>query len=599
MDTVDEIQNCPNGDRKPGLDHAKFTDLPVDILRLIVGQLRLACDKRSLLLTCKDVYETTLPELYRKIDLEISVDCHPTRIRRVNYKVAQMMDPHNRGLAEVKDLRLFDLQDHYRSPRDIYEYPEIVMLVYTLPENILRKFGWYSAHALPPEIYRTLLRRQKALTEVQLYGGTVSIDECVGLGSKSLLASLKNVEKLHIMPGHGEAMPGAACAFFQANRGIRKLILDLSYMQQTDYEPDDAFEASYTSIRASKMLLKGLEPSSIPLRYLELVKVNLKGANDEWMTVLELGALRSLSLISCRHSEDFLMALNNSAGSKSLHLKFLTIYYSQDPNDRDAARLEEALLGGLGTLLDQSVGELNNLHIILRGFDTLPEVAPIAQHGKTLKWLFIDVREQKGPWAISYDIEDWQLLCKSLEVVEQLDVTYPNIIVDRFFPEEDRWRAMRCTLSIPTLRTIGINNWPFPHGTEKRDLRQRDQLRQSLRDQPFHTYKLLLSGLASKLLDTRDRLLQQTGLSTYDKQWKSPIIMFGLCERLSREENWGFANPPQRFARSVVRTVDGQEKLSAEPISSFDLGRHADDLAKQMDIDLLAHDFGKFEIPDF
>ena len=302
--------------------------------------------------------------------------------------------------------------------------------------------SWYSWHALPSEIYQTLLLRQQTLNEIQLYGSTMSIDECVGVGSKSLLAGLKNVDRLHIMPGHGEAVSRAACAFFQANRGIRSLILNLSHMQQTDEEPDDEVEAAYTSLQAPKVLLKGLKPSSTHLRTLELVKVNLKGANDEWMTVLELDALRDLCLVSCGHPEDFMMALNNSAGSKPLRLDFLTLYHSQDPSDRDASTKAGALLDGLGTLLHRSIDELKNLHITLRGFNALPEVAQIAQHGKTLKWLFIDVREEKGSWAVSYDLEDWQLLCKSLEVVEQLDAAYPDMVVDHFTVEEDCWHAM-------------------------------------------------------------------------------------------------------------------------------------------------------------
>ena len=75
--------------------------------------------------------------------------------------------------------------------------------------------------------------------------------------------------------------------------------------------------------------------------------------------------------------------------------------------------------------------------------------------------------------------------------------------------------------------------------------------------------------------------------------------MFGICERLTRESNWGYRLSPLCFARSVVRTVDGQEKMSTEPVSPYDLGSHRPNLAKQIDIDALAHDVGKFEYPEF
>lgn len=60
--------------------------------------------------------------------------------RANNYKMLQMLSPDNRGLNYVRELSLYDAQEDFRSPDDLFEYPDAAMLVHLLPKNILTNF---------------------------------------------------------------------------------------------------------------------------------------------------------------------------------------------------------------------------------------------------------------------------------------------------------------------------------------------------------------------------------------------------------------------------------------------------------------------------
>ncbi|KAL8702517.1 MAG: hypothetical protein Q9201_004307 [Fulgogasparrea decipioides] len=576
----------------------RLTDLSADVLREVMCHFTRKRELRSLLLVCKHLYDLSVPELYRRLALTIDVtyEEHP---RYVNYPLYQMLDPRNRGLSFVRELFLFDGPEHARSPKQIYEYPEIAAIVYTLPKNILTKFRWFSWHPLPSQIYKTLLSRQRSLTAIDLNYSDVSIDEMVGSGVSSLLTGFKVVEELRILPGFGEAMPQAACDLVRRHREIRTLILDLWHMEQLDHGEDHDIAAAYTSSGGMQALFKGLEPLSVCLHSLDLTGINLRGSHDDLISTLDLGALTYLGLFKCQHPEDFLKALNKAAETSPLHLDSFHIYHSrqwQPPEpaaDAEDDTEPDRVLVEIEALLGTASNTFENIMICLRGFGKLPKTASIAQHGRTLRWLFLDVRKQKGPWALTYPLEDWQTLCGSLEKIQQLDAAYPPVVADcRTGKYSDFCDYVRATVAIPTLKTLGINTWPLAPGTSPHD-HQRRLLVQNYRTYPHEAYYTLLATLAADIFKFRDTHLAQAPASSANKNMTA--VTFGLAETLLWSRNWGYNLTPASFVKSVNHFMGGEKIERAEPMSVWAIGQHRPGDVKQFDIDSAAHDIGKFE----
>lgn len=291
-----------------------------------------------------------------------------------------------------------------------------------------------SWHPMPAHVYQTLLSRQQSLTEIQLNYTEGSIDSMVGYGSRSLLDNFKEVNRLDIMPGPAEPLSQAARKFLQDHQEIRALGLEFSHMEQS-LEVGEV-DNLYTSGGAVQALFTGLKPSAVCLRQLELTGVNLRGSHRDWFSTLNLQALEELSVVHCRNAEDFLAALNKSVDRPSTQLQEFTFYHSQQWNPPNPGTAAGSITKSVRVLeeLDDLVGSTSNtlvwVWICLRGFDKLPNATKIAQHGKSLKRLFVDVRTQKGPWAVNYPLEEWRQLCSSLENIRQLDATYPPVVAD-------------------------------------------------------------------------------------------------------------------------------------------------------------------------
>lgn len=277
-----------------------------------------------------------------------------------------------------------------------------------------------------------LLSRQRSLTHVELNCSEISIVEMVVYGSTSLLNGFDTVDRLRIMPGINEPMPQAACEFFRKHQEIRHLILDFWHIDQFSDE-DDEQDPAETGNGDLKALFAGLQPSTICLHTLDLTHVDLRGTHSELISALNFATLWDLTLLKCNHSQNFLKAMNKASERSPLQLKEFTLYQSEDWPSMTATGDNAApnpLLDEVNEFLNSISKTLREIWICLRGFDQLPGAASIAQHGKTLKWLFIDVRKQKGPWAITYPLGEWQMLCRSLVHVRQIDAGYPPVVAD-------------------------------------------------------------------------------------------------------------------------------------------------------------------------
>ncbi|KAL8774899.1 MAG: hypothetical protein Q9194_003919, partial [Teloschistes cf. exilis] len=428
-----------------------LTHLSPEILRGILDHLPWKRHLRSLLLTCKQLYELVLPELYRQIVWKIAAAITKDKITTIDKKSLKLADPQNRGLKYIRQLILFDCIENRRPIQRVYKSYELAMLVKALSKNTLTSFHWDSWHLLPAYIYQDLLSNQRTLTELELKCSPTSIDEMVKHGPSSLLDGLQDVEQLRIMPGPNEAMPKAASDFFRNHREVRSLRLDLWHMSTapvsgSDDEEDLYEHESFTSSYVLHTLFHGFAPPTVSLHNLDLGGVDLKGEHNDLATALNLPILSKLCFRKCWHPEDFLTALVEAAGQSQLKLQHLSSYHWEplsnlfkDPysSEDDSSSEDEPesstkdanlLVEILGSLLDKTCNEsLRELCVYLRGFNKNIEVEKIAQHGKMLKWLLLDLAVGS---PVCYSLPDWQWLCSSLEVIEQFDAAYRDVFAD-------------------------------------------------------------------------------------------------------------------------------------------------------------------------
>ncbi|KAL8852498.1 MAG: hypothetical protein Q9221_002622 [Calogaya cf. arnoldii] len=245
----------------------------------------------------------------------------------------------------------------------------------------------------------------------------VPIDAFVRHEPYSLQNDVDNIERLRIMPGPSEPLPQIARQLLQKCQTLRQLSLEFDYMAQDDSTVEDT-NGRYTSSGALQALFTGLDSSTIRLRSLDLTGVNLGGTHHN------------------------------------------------------------PLLAAINTFLAKISG-LRNLWICLRGFDQLPEVAQVAKHGSTLRWLFIDIMTHK----------------------------------------------------MPTLRKLGINNWPTPPEDYLQDppddyVQEEDSSAEGLTEFDFMAYEDNLALLVTELVQLRQE---------YSECGDLTIIRFGLLETITDE----------------------------------------------------------------
>ncbi|KAL8679358.1 MAG: hypothetical protein Q9186_004363 [Xanthomendoza sp. 1 TL-2023] len=488
---------APRGDRGETASvpkrKAQLIDLCPELLQNILDLLeRREGWMRSLLLTCRHLYQSVLPRLYHEMEWGVA-SCDPEN----HYKLLQMLDQDNAGLNHVRSLVLFN-DDEYRTlGAKIGPYPDAASLIYRLPKNTLKSF-------------------------------------CAN-----------NIERLRIMPGSNEPLPQVARQFLQEPHHIRELDLNLVHMAQ-DEGKDGRINGRYTSSGAVLALFSGLKPST---------------------------------------------AIGGAAQRSSMNLRKFELYHAQayqiqDPSTATTTTKLDPLLAAVNMFL-ANVPPLRTIWICLRGFDRLPDVASIANHGSTLRWLFIDVRKAKGPLAVTYPLSEWETLCSSLKSIHQLDMTYPVARTDCQIEDyEDFCRHVSATASVATLRTLGFNNWPYPF----QDISPTHGIIYDFTDFNFTAYQQLLAFFAADIVKVRHLPLKDFGSSNL------AVISFGICEGITNKSNWGFGFSDTVFVKSRIRVLGGEEKTKMELLSHELRCWDGPHVRNYHDIDVLAHDRGKFEV---
>ncbi|KAL9009354.1 MAG: hypothetical protein Q9173_005608 [Seirophora scorigena] len=539
-------------------ERSRFGNLSVEVMHLICDQLQRPRSLRSPMLVSEKFYSVAVTHLYHCLEWGVL----PTdKSRPLDQKLLNMLDPLNQGLR-------------------------------------FRSKSW---HDLPSQVYQTLLRNQRSLKELELNCTDTSIEMLQHDGDTHPIDRLEVIKRLRIMPCPGEGTPRVACRLFKQHVEIEDLILDLWHMPQ--HNEDDAdlhwLDSSATLLRE---LFTGVEHSCRHLRKIELSSVNLHNSHQHLVPALQSNSLVKLKFVKCRHPEHFLRALTRGGEHKLLSLKGFAIYHSRAWKPPGNTSESNSLVTAISDFLLHSSNSMRTLWICLRGYGELPDTASIAQHGSTLQWLFLDVRKKKGPWAPRYGYGEWRQLCRSLTAVRQIDTTYPPIVADCHNDEYSQFSLyISATVNIPTIKTVGVNNWPFPTGTLSMplpgDVVNRDVYRLALATLAHDIVKLREvddpHGVISRTSETRTSYLGNCSLTK-----GLSVVVFGMSEELTYHTQPGYGLSPGAFVKSLVQLWDGEYRMRMELVDPQALNKESPYRWKSYDIDRMTYDVGNLEFRD-
>ena len=244
----------------------------------------------------------------------------------------------------------------------------------------------------------------------------------------------------------------------------------------------------------SSTLFRHLKPfeSCTPfqnLTSLRLHEVSLRHCADTWCKVIDFRKMRLLRVFYCPGVDSLLGQLSRAANLP----KVLRVLELQHKDNSD----QEALVALDGFLCLTS--GLEDLLIDLTNVKSLPGVAGIVRHGKTLETLNIHCTKKSesnsmmgdvssDPEELVFDTEDFDKLCSSASELEQLSCAWPERSLTKRMVHED-WCTFESSVSkLRKLVTLQITTWPSN--------KPGSQLL------PRSIYEQLLQGVATRLFES-------------------------------------------------------------------------------------------------
>ncbi|KAL8955541.1 MAG: hypothetical protein Q9193_006651, partial [Seirophora villosa] len=463
---------------------AKLDELPQEVLDQI---FRYTPGKPlwSLLFQSKKMYHAVLPSLYRRLAFKV----HSTLMwpYRANYTLLRMADKENPGLLHIRQLTFAPLDESTRPRQQHADYPDAVQVLAAIPKDSLRRFEWASWHQVPKEMLRLLWTRQRKLTHINFDPCEQGSDDLFKETGLDLRSFYEHATHLSIRDVWDGIIPDLATSILHL-RSIKTLILDFYLLRfRLSVEPNEKLKRKYHD----GVLLKELFPrpsylasnlasaQPLPLKSLFLYAVDLTNCADHLIRALDTRALKLLNLFSCCGLDELFWKMSKIPFHARPRLLQLSLNHEQyqtmnvtsndDHTDRTIKGVNEFLLSMTGTV--------QKLWIVVRGHlapDKLvsPLASGIMNHGSSLLELIVDARVgcppfdggQRVGWFPQNLIEK---MCAGMKKLELLYIPFPPVVAYKHRGYTDEFKDYMATVvQIPTLKTLNINNWPYPADTK-------------------------------------------------------------------------------------------------------------------------------------
>lgn len=266
-----------------------------------------------------------------------------------------------------------------------------------------------------------LWRKQKRLQEIEVDATDLPLMPIIEK-DRNLIKAFKDVPVLSLYPAELDGL--RVCQkILQASPGVKELTLSAgAFKASDDRDPEDLQDSSTHAGLFSRTVFSHLQPfdacSPLILTSLHLEHLSLRYAADTYLRVIKFSCLKTLEVFHCVGAENLFSQLSKP-NIRPGQLKHL--YWTQ--SSVRESHILEAFEGLLETLLG-----LETLHVEIDYVDNLPKVKAITHHGKTLKYLSMNIQAVDS--TINYDPVDFTYLCTSCPELEQLSVAFPATPVD-------------------------------------------------------------------------------------------------------------------------------------------------------------------------
>jgi len=304
------------------------------------------------------------------------------------------------------------------------------------------------------------------------------------------------------------------------------------------------------------------------LTSLRLHEVNLRHCADTWCKVIDFRKMRLLRVYYCPGVDSLLGQLSRAANLP----KVLRVLELQHKDNSD----QEALIALDGFLCLTS--GLNDLLIDLTNVKSLPGMAGIVRHGKTLETLNIHCTNKSAsnslmgdvssdPEELVFDADDFDKLCSSASKLEQLSCAWPERSLTKRLVHED-WCTFESSVSrLRNLVTLQITTWPSNKPGSQ-------QLSRSI-------YEQLLQGVATHLFESAAKrtpsppdspaLTAQPDDTDATAEVSTPLlppsklrlVAFGISDKIYERED---SKNQLLYIRSSAFDAEGGKIIYAAPV---------------------------------
>jgi hypothetical protein len=421
-----------------------------------------------------------------------------------------------------------------------------------------------------------LYRRQKRLKWLEVMDMDRPILEELKKSPRVESGLFDNARKLALYPENRESLNLGRYFVEKTHAKLEQLIVNTNFENMDDRSParsDVSTRELNDTATAPGLLTNTLFGHFMPfdsctpfqnLTSLRLHRVSLRHCADTWCKVIDFNKIHSLHVYHCSGTDSLLGQLSR-ARSLPESLQALEIQHKDNYENETSVALD-----GLLCLLSG----LTILTIDLQNVKTLPAVASIVRHGKTLEQLNIHCsNESLSSPLISdmscdadelvYETEDFDKICSATERLEQLSCAWPTRSLIR--SASDDWAAFEGSMSkLRKLVTLHITTWPSnkPSGSLL----------------PRLVYEQLLQGAATRLFelaanrksleppiladqpDSSDAATETAQLLPHSKL---RLIAFGISDKIYERED---SQNQILYLRSSAFDAEGRSKIHATPV---------------------------------
>jgi hypothetical protein len=390
-------------------------------------------DLVNLCLTCKNLHEITVCQLYQEVTLDVG---SPN-----DTKLSAFLSPKNIGLPWIRklDLYLADVSDKCNQLQQAHF--AIRMILEFLPQDILEKFSWHPWSPFSGENLILLYKKQRRMKWLE----GIALDKDVLAELEKLPNfdhNFQNVRKLGLYPDSREVLNFCQMLTKKSPK-VEKITLHASFDESdSPISTRELNDSSTGPGLLTSTMFSHLQPfekcSPIGLKEITLHKISLRYAAETYCKFINFRNIKSLRVFACPGADALLAELTKST---KLPEKLETLEFKHDDN------MENDALNALDGFLCLVSG-IKILTIDVNFAKALPAAAGISRHAKTLKELNVHASTPEDTELEHiYSFPDFQQICKDCTLLEQISAAFPHTSVIRH--NSDSFLAFEVSLITP------------------------------------------------------------------------------------------------------------------------------------------------------